>query len=121
MEPDELLARCKQLVRLHAIWCFALGGRFSANEGSLLKKSLANPINKGECIASALLSKLNQLAKEQSPPKRDGQNTRKKPKRGRHGLCWEWPPSPAPLLEQAFEILSCRDYLGLTIDSPEPP
>jgi len=33
MEPDELLAPSKQFVRLHAIWCFALGGHFSANEG----------------------------------------------------------------------------------------
>jgi len=41
-------------------------------------------------------------------------------KRGIHGLCWEWASSPSSLLEQAFQILSCRNYLGLTIDSPEP-
>src|SRR5579859_2379083 len=34
-------------------------------------------------------------------------------------LRWEGPASPSSLLKETFEILPCRDDLGLTIDPPE--
>ena len=41
-------------------------------------------------------------------------------KRVKNGFCWAWPPSPSPLFEQPFEILSRGYHERLTVDPPQP-
>ena len=42
-------------------------------------------------------------------------------KRVKNGFCWAWPPSPSPLFEEAFEILSRGYHQCFTVHPPESP
>ena len=93
------------------------GNRRDVQYFSVLKKSFTKLINGGGDI---LLAQRRSEAHHQETDRNLKEGRVNRQKEGAHRLCWDWTPSPASLLEQAFEILTGSDHQDFTVDASKP-